>query len=255
MDKKSNPRIQLLNVEIDNITCDELLQRLHKGVLVTPNMDILLKHQTIREFHEADSKAEFSVCDSRIVYLCARLLGLRLKEVIPGSSFFPRYCDYHAANPAVKVFLLGAREGVAATARDKINARVGREMVVGAYSPPFGFEKDEAECSRIVRMINSSGANVVLVGLGNPKQSLFIQRFKNRMPGVDVWMALGATIDFEAGNIKRAPRICQKLCLEWFYRFCKEPKRLFRRYFIDDIKVFRLFLLQKLGRYRDPFAS
>ncbi len=68
-------------------------------------------------------------------------------------------------------------------------------------------------------------------------------------------MALGATIDFEAGTLKRAPRFWQKVGMEWLYRFLKEPKRLFRRYFVDDIGFFRLFAKQLLGRYHDPFEK
>ena len=107
---------------------------------------------------------------------------------------------------------------------------MGRRIVVGAHSPSYGFEKNEEENRQIYDIINRSGANVVLVGVGSSKQEKWIMRHKDRMPGVDIWMALGATIDFEAGNIRRAPKILQKLCLEWFYRFCMEPKRLFRRY-------------------------
>ena len=68
-------------------------------------------------------------------------------------------------------------------------------------------------------------------------------------------MALGATIDFEAGNVRRAPKIWQKLYLEWFYRFCKEPRRLFKRYFIDDMKFFWYFGKQLMGIYHDPFEK
>ena len=68
-------------------------------------------------------------------------------------------------------------------------------------------------------------------------------------------MALGATIDFEAGNIKRAPKIFQKLYMEWFYRFLKEPKRMFKRYFIDDMQFFYYFAQQLLGIYKNPFGK
>ena len=73
--------------------------------------------------------------------------------------------------------------------------------------------------------------------------------------GVKLFMALGATIDFEAGTLKRAPQFWRKAGMEWFYRFLKEPKRLFRRYFVDDIHFFRYFALQLLGCYRNPFAK
>lgn len=137
----------------------------------------------------------------------------------------------------------------------RINQSVGRQMVVGAYSPPYGFEKSEAESEKIVEILNASGANVVLVGLGAPKQEKWIHRYRRRVPGVKLWMALGATIDFEAGNVKRAPRWVQKICMEWFYRFLKEPRRMFHRYFVDDPVFFYYFLLQLTGLYKNPFAE
>lgn len=245
----------LLNVRIDNYTLQELLIKLDKGVLVTPNVDDIMKHQNDEEFHRYASMAEFSVCDSRIVQLMSKIAGKPLKEAIPGSSFFPAYCDYHAKDEKCKIFLLGAKEGVAAIAQEKINSRVGRSIIVGTYSPPFGFEKDEIECQNIVSILKRSGANVVLVGLGNPKQTKWIYKYKNSLPEIDVFMALGATIDFEAGNIQRAPKVMQRLALEWFYRFLKEPKRLFKRYFIDDMQFFWYFGKQLLGLYHDPWKE
>ena len=94
---------------------------------------------------------------------------------------------------------------------------------------------------------------MVLVGLGNPKQTKWIYKYKDRLPNIDLFLALGATIDFEAGNIKRAPKIVQKLALEWLYRLCKEPKRMYHRYLIEDMPFFWLLLKQKLGKYKNPF--
>lgn len=247
--------IEILNVRIDNFSQKELLEKLEKGVLVTPNVDDIMKHQHDEEFHRFASMAEFSVCDSRVIQLLSRLKGEALKEAIPGSSFFPAYCDYQAKNENIKIFLLGAKEGVAEIAKKNINTRIGREIIVDTYSPPFGFEKNEQECAHIVQIISHSSANVVLVGLGNPKQTKWIYKYKDQLPSVNVFMALGATIDFEAGNIKRAPLIFQKLALEWFYRFLKEPQRLFKRYFIDDMQFFYYFGKQLLGIYKDPFSQ
>lgn len=247
--------VHLLNVRIDNVTSEELLEHLNKGVLVTPNIDDIMKHQKDKEFHEDASKAEFSICDSQVVKLMCKLMGKPIKEAIPGSSFFPKYCDYHAKDENVKIFLLGAKEGVAEIAKKNINQRIGREIVVDTYSPPFGFEKDPKECQHIVELLRKTSANVVLVGLGNPKQTKWIYNYKDQLPNIDLFMALGATIDFEAGNIKRAPKIFQKLALEWLYRFCMEPKRLFHRYFVDDMKFFWYFFKQLIGVYKDPFAE
>ena len=244
---------KILNVEIDNLSQEELLAQLKHGVLVTPNVDQMVKMQHDREFYDITRRAEWVVCDSKILYLCTVLAGRPLKGVIPGSSFFPAFYEYHKNDTDCKIFLLGAMDGVAQKAMDRINNKVGRRMVVGAYSPSYGFEKKQEENEEIHRMINESGANVVLVGVGCPKQEKWIDAHKTQMPGVDIWMALGATIDFEAGNVKRAPRIWQKLYLEWFYRFLQEPQRMYKRYFVDDPKFFWYFLKQLLGAYKNPF--
>ena len=75
------------------------------------------------------------------------------------------------------------------------------------------------------------------------------------MPDVKILMSLLSTIDFEAGNIRRAPRWIQKICMEWFYRFLMEPRRMFKRYFVDDVKFFGHLVRQMTGRYRNPFEK
>ena len=245
----------ILNVEIQSITRQELLNRLTWGVLITPNVDHLVKLQSDREFYEVYKKAEWVVCDSKILYLLSKLLKHPLPEAIPGSSFFTSYYMYHKDDPSCKIFLLGAREGIAAKAMERINAKVGRQIVVGVHSPSFGFEKNEIECEELVDIMNRSGANVLLVGVGAPKQEKWIMKYRDRMPGIDVLMALGATIDFEAGTLKRAPLFWQKIGMEWLYRCLKEPKRLFKRYFIDDMQFFYYFTKQLLGIYKNPFGK
>lgn len=246
---------KILNVDILSLTQQDLLEQLDKGVLVTPNVDHLVKLQKDKEFYEVYQQAQWVVCDSKILYLLSKLLKHPLPEAIPGSSFFTAYYMYHKDDPDCKIFLLGAMDGVAQKAMDCINKKMGWRMVVGAYSPSYGFEKKEEENTAIYEMINKSGANVVLVGVGCPKQEKWIFNNKDKMPDVHIWMALGATIDFEAGNIKRAPQIFQKLYLEWFYRFLMEPKRMFKRYFIDDTLFFYYFAKQLSGIYKNPFGK
>lgn len=247
-------KVKILNVEIQNLTEQELLQQMKQGVLITPNVDQIVKLQKDREFYEIVKKAEWVVCDSKILLLCSKLLRSPLREAIPGSGFFPHFYMYHKDDEDCKIFLLGAMEGVAKKAMENINRKVGREIVVGAYSPSYGFEKKQEENEDIYKMINESGANVVLVGVGCPKQEKWIDTHKAQMPGVELWMALGATIDFEAGNVKRAPGWVQKIAMEWFYRFLMEPRRMFKRYFVDDPKFFWYLLMQMVGRYRNPIG-
>ena len=244
---------RILNVDVLSVTQKELLQRLDSGVLVTPNVDHLVKLQKDREFYDVYRKAEWVVCDSCILCRASKFLKDPLPEAIPGSSFFTQYYLYHKDDKDCRIFLLGAAEGIADKARENINRKTGRDIVVGSHSPSYGFEKNPAECEELVRIVNESGANVLLVGVGAPKQEKWIMAYKDRMPGVKLFMALGATIDFEAGTLKRAPVMWQRIGMEWLYRALKEPKRLFKRYFVDDMKFFWYFALQLCGRYRNPF--
>ncbi len=239
-------KVKILNIEIDNCSQVELLERLETGVLFTPNVDHLIKLQKDPDFVEAYNISNYRLCDSQFVLYASKLLGTPLQQKISGSDFFPAFYEFHKDNPDIKIFLLGAAPGVARKAQAKINRKVGRKMVVDSYSPPFGFEKDEAECQKIVDMINQSGATVLVVGVGAPKQEKWIYKYKDKLPAIKIFMALGATIDFEADNVKRAPKWMSEIGLEWFFRLSCEPKRLWKRYLVDDIPFFLLIMNQRL---------
>ncbi|NER28665.1 MAG: WecB/TagA/CpsF family glycosyltransferase, partial [Symploca sp. SIO1C4] len=198
-------KVNILNINIDNMLKSEVLKRLKYGVVFTPNVDHLVKLQKDTEFFRAYEAADYILCDSKIVYYISRFLGTPIKAKISGSDFFPAFYTYHKNNQDIKIFLLGARPGVAQKAQEIINDRIGRQIVVGSYSPSFGFEKNEAECSEIINLINNSEATVLAVGVGAPKQEKWICKYKSKLPQIKIFMAIGATIDFEAGNINRAP--------------------------------------------------
>jgi exopolysaccharide biosynthesis WecB/TagA/CpsF family protein len=247
-------RIRLLNVEIDNLTLKELLDRMRfGGFVMTPNVDLMMKLQRHQAFYQAYQTAEYRICDSQILMYVAKFLGTPIREKICGSDLFPAFYRYYSNDPDMHIFLLGAAEGVAKEAQGRINAKVGREMIVGAHSPSFGFERDPAECAAIVDMINASGATVLAVGLGAPKQELWITQHRHRLPNVKVFMAIGATINFEAGQVSRAPKWVSEVGLEWLYRLMCEPRRLWKRYLGDAIPFFWLVLQQRLHFYRCPW--
>ncbi|MCU0567423.1 MAG: WecB/TagA/CpsF family glycosyltransferase [Oculatellaceae cyanobacterium Prado106] len=248
-------RVKVLNTLIDNVSMSELLESLQRGVVFTPNVDHLVKLQRDREFAEAYHAADFKTCDSKILFYATQFLGVPVKEKISGSDLFPAFYWHHRRNPDIKVFLLGAREGVAAEAQRQINAKVGREIVIGVHSPSFGFEQNEAECQDIIDLVNQSKATVLVVGAGAPKQEKFIHKYKHKFKHVQIFMALGATLDFEAGNVKRAPKWISELGLEWLYRLLSEPRRLWKRYLVEGPSFFWLALLQKFNLYTDPFEG
>ncbi len=239
-------KVEVLNVQIDNLSRNELLDRLKKGVVFTPNVDHLMKLQHDLTFKQAYEVADYKICDSQIVLYASKFLGSPLQAKISGSELFPVFCDHHRDNETIKIFLLGGAEGIADRARDRINYKTGRNIIVESHSPSFGFEKDEVECQAIVRMINDSPATVLVIGVGAPKQEIWISKYKNQLPKIDIFMAVGASIDFEAGNKPRSPGWMSNLGIEWLYRLWCEPTRLWKRYLIDDVPFFWLIIKQKL---------
>ena len=247
--------VRILNTRLTPVSAEDLLERFAAGLVVFLNVDTLMKLQRSEDYARVCRQADFVMADGKILVLASRFLGTPVRHKVSGSDFLGAFCAHHRDDQDVRVFLLGAGPGVADRARERINARVGREVVVGAYSPSFGFERDPDECAAIVDLVNRSGATVLAVGVGAPKQELWIDRHRAAMPGVTRFLPVGATLDFEAGNIPRAPAWMSDSGLEWLYRLAHEPRRLWRRYLVEGPAVLRLIALQRAGRYRDPFAS
>jgi exopolysaccharide biosynthesis WecB/TagA/CpsF family protein len=240
--------VEILNVSIHNLSKAELLERLNSfgGFVVTPNVDHLMQFRKDPQLRAIYHQADYRVCDSKIIQFASQFLGNPIQEKISGSDLLPAFYNHNKDNDNVKIFLLGAQEGIANQAQENINQKVGRAMVVDVYSPPFGFETDEKECRSIIERINQSGATVLAVGLGAPKQEKWIAKYKSQLPKVRVFLAVGASIDFEAGHKPRAPQWMSEVGLEWFYRLMCEPTRLWKRYLVDGLPFFGLILQQKL---------
>ncbi|MBE9192475.1 WecB/TagA/CpsF family glycosyltransferase [Gloeocapsopsis crepidinum LEGE 06123] len=242
-------KINILNIEIDNLTKRELLTQLKSGVVFTPNVDHLIKLQKDKEFYTSYLMADYKICDSQILMYASKFLNTPIREKISGSDFFPAFYNYHKNNEDIKIFLLGAKPGIAKKAQQRINQKIGRNIIVGYYSPSFGFEHNNEECKEIIEVINQSEATVLAIGVGAPKQEKWLCRYKNSLPNINIFLALGATIDFEAGNLKRAPKWMCNMGFEWLHRLLSEPKRLWKRYLVEGLPFFLLILNQKLNSY------
>ena len=245
-------RVNLLNIDFDNLSLKELLRELKSGVVFTPNVDHVMKLQYDQEFFKAYQTADYKLCDSQILIYASKFLGTPIKEKISGSDFFPAFYTYHRNNEKIKIFLLGGQKGVAIRAQERINRKAGRNIVVAAHSPSFGFENDEKECAEIIDMIDKSGATVLAIGVGAPKQEKWIYKYKDSLPKINFFFAIGATIDFEAGNVKRAPKWMSEVGFEWLYRLFSEPHRLWKRYLVEDLPFFWLILKQKFKLHTAP---
>lgn len=247
-------RIPFFNTFVDNVTLKEAIQEVdrfvkktdHHAYVVTPNVDHIVKLQKDEEFLDLYNKADLILTDGVPLMWAAKLFGTPLKEKVSGSDLFPDLCK-HAAEQKQTMFFLGGLEGVAEKAKAELEQRYPNLQVVGTYSPPFGFEKDEVENQKIIDMINSLNVDILCVGVGAPKQEKWIYHNREKL-NVKVSLGIGASFDFIAGTVQRAPLWMQKVGLEWFYRTIKEPKRMFKRYFIDDMVFFPLMMKYKLKK-------
>ncbi|PCK09376.1 MAG: glycosyltransferase [Alteromonadaceae bacterium] len=248
--------VRILNIDVHNWEFDAFVEHLEEGVVVTPNIDHFVRLHNDPNFYECYQQYDHVVCDSRVVFLLMKLLfpSNNLVAQIAGSDLFPAYCEHHKNNTdKVKVFLLGGSEASVKAAQEAVNTRTNSQIVVGGYSPPFGFEGDPQELQKIIQLIEAAGTTALAVGLGSPKQENWIRENRDKLPGVKLFFAIGATIDFQAGEVSRAPRWMVNMGLEWSYRLMKEPKRMFKRYFVDDMPFFWFLLKQRLGLYKNPW--
>lgn len=250
------PRQALLNIQVDDLSMAELFGLLDRSgaVVFTTNPDHLYHLQRNPAFKAAYRAADVVTVDSHYVRWAMRLAGRPVQHRITGSDLMPAYCQHLAQQDGAKVFLLGAQPGVAQRARERINARLGREQVVGAHGPSMNFVNDDAEVAQVLDMVRQSGARVLFVGLGAPKQELFIARIRNLLPPEMVMVGVGATIDYEAGEVVRAPVWMRRIGLEWLHRVGTEPRRYLMRY-ARSSEFFWWMLLDRLGRYQDPLAA
>lgn len=240
-------RIKFLNTEVDNLTMEESINEIEKLVnkknpsyVVTPNVDHIVKLENDEEFKKVYKEADLILTDGMPLIWISKLKKTPIKEKVSGSDLFPRVCEM-AAKKGYKVFLLGAAEGIAVKAAENLKNKYEGLDIVGTYSPSYGFEKNNEEIEKIIDIINKAKPDILAVGLGAPKQEKFLYKYR-KILNVPISLAIGASIDFEAGNIDRAPKWMQKLGLEWFYRLCKEPKRMYKRYLVDDLKIIKLAL-------------
>lgn len=170
----------------------------------------------------------------------------KLTDRVYGPTLMLETLKATQGRPQFRHFLLGGRQSTLDKLSEVFAERFPGSAIAGMHSPPFG-EWPADEFDRVCEMIRASGANLIWVGLGCPKQEHWIARHKDRLPP-GVYFGIGAAFAFHAGEVKQSPPALQKLGLEWAYRLAMEPRRLFKRYFTYNT----LFLYHLLfGRMRD----
>lgn len=240
--RMNNNKIKLFGIDINPLTMQQTVQQVSNWIesnevnnhyVVTPNVDHVVNLQENTLFQQAYQEASLVVADGRPVVLASKLLDKPLPEVVPGSDLVPALFDYYqqTLQKPLRVFLLGAMPGVAERAAVAIHQQWPHVKVVGCYSPLFGFEKSETASLEICNMVSQHQPDVVVFGVGAPKQEIWSQQYSKHLNS-KVILCVGATIDFIAGEKPRAPQWMRKSGLEWLHRVASEPRRLLKRYFI-----------------------
>lgn len=239
--------IDFLGIRINSMTADEILdhvdyciQRRTPVQIVGVNVDQALRVIENEYANQIFDNAEIVFTDGMPIIWMARRLNRPIAEKIYGPDLMLLLCE-RAARKNYKIFLLGAGPGVAAKAAENLKRDYPELECVSTYSPPFGFEKKPEEIRKIVGILKKSGADQLFVGLGSPKQDIFIYENMKEY-NIPVSFSMDAALDFIGDNEKRAPRWMSDHGLEWFYRLIQNPKRFFKRYIVDDLKIFGYFL-------------
>jgi len=206
--------------------------RRDRGYVVTPNVDHVVRYQGDSAFRVAYAGAALCLADGVPVVWAARLVGARLRGRVAGADLLPALSEAAAAR-GLSIFLLGGGDGVAAAAASALATRFPGLRIAGTHTPPQGFGDDDAATAAAVAAVNAAGPDLLFVGLGSPKQELWVHGQWDRL-SAPVAVCCGAAIDYAAGTKTRAPGWMRGAGVEWIWRLAAEPRRLWRRYLVRD---------------------
>ena len=240
----------VLGMPVDAIDMAAALRRIEAAAagtqpfwISTPNLNFLANSLSDPDFRESLLLSDLCTADGMPILWIARLLGIPIKERLPGSGIFEELCAANLSRNPLTVFLFGGSEGAADSACRALNSEPGALKCVGSTYPGYG-GLDDLSSEETIEAINSSDAQFLTVALGATKGQAWLRRNHDRLH-IPVRAHLGAAINFRAGTVRRAPRTVQKLGLEWLWRIKEEP-RLWRRYWIDGCTLLRLLFTRVL---------
>jgi N-acetylglucosaminyldiphosphoundecaprenol N-acetyl-beta-D-mannosaminyltransferase len=234
-------RIMIGRVPVDVVTFEEALHRIDAlvekregGYVVTPNVDHVVLAEQNPRFLEAYEGASLSLVDGFPLLVTARLMKTPLPEKISGSDLTVPLMEL-AAKRGHRVYLFGAGPGVADTAAKKLVERFPELKIAGTDSPMIDVNAGPDARKEPMEKLKAAKPDIVLMALGAPKQEILMHLIKDEVKPA-VMLGIGATLDFIAGTVKRAPKWMSRVGLEWAFRMSQEPKRMFERYVIRDSK-------------------
>lgn len=228
-----------LGVEVTPLTMDKVIEKVEdtiiedkKAFIVAINPEKVIKAQNDKNLEKLINSADIKIPDGSGIVIASKLKKGEIKERVTGIDLMKEICKL-SGRKSYRIFLLGAKPGVAKRASEVLINSIDNIQIVGVHDGYFEMDKE------IVKLINDSKANIVFVALGSPKQENFI---KNNMDKINsnIFMGVGGSFDVICGDINRAPVFMQKIGAEWLYRLIKEPSRISR------VKVLPEFILKVL---------
>lgn len=224
------------------------------GYVCTPNVDYIVRAQRDPGFLDAIRGARLRVPDGMWIVYAARLAGLHLHGTVTGRLLVPAIAEA-APGRGLSIALFGSAMGVPERAAKALQERFAQLDVRAAISPPMGFKVGSPDDARWVRVLQAADPSVIFVGLGAPKQEIWMQRHAPDFPGT-VLVGVGQAFDVLAGIHREAPRWATRWGFEWAFRLAQEPRRLGRRYLVDDPWIFAWALRERIrGRGRTRSSS
>ncbi len=223
--------VRILGIDIDNIDINEagditkdLIEKSNKTckIVVAPNTEFIMLAQKDKEFYNILKNAELATPDSVGVMIGGKLQKKQFKERIPGQAYFRKVLEI-GEREGWTFYMLGGEDNIPKLAVEKLKKDYPNIKIIGYHE---GFFKQHSE-EDVIKEINELKPNVLFVAMGAPLQEKWISKHKNELQ-VDIAAGQGGTFDYEAGKIKRAPKIIQKLCIEWLWRLILQPTRITR---------------------------
>lgn len=254
----SFPRVNVLGVGVSAInmkqaleTIDKWIESQEKQYICVTGVHGVIECQQDISLLQIHNNAGLVTPDGMPLVWLSKLYGFQHVSRVYGPDLMLAVCE-HSVSLKYRHFFYGGNEGVPELLAEKLERRFPGLNVVGTYSPPFRPLTDEEE-STIVQKINEARADIVWIGLSTPKQERWMAAHVEKL-SVPVLIGVGAAFDFHAGIKQQAPLWMQRSGIEWLFRLLAEPKRLWRRYLINNPKFVTLILLQafKIHRYSMP---
>jgi len=243
-------RVNILGIDIHKVNMEETLKRIELFIkerkkscsVFTPNVNMITRSIKDEKLKHSLIKADLLVPDGMPLIWVSKILNTPLEEKVEGTDIFFNFCRI-ASSKNYRIFLMGAKEGIAQKAAIRLKKKFKNLNIIGTYSPLFGFEKDKDESDKMIKMLKDSDADILFMGISEGKGEKWIHKNKDNYK-IPVSIQVGASFDIAAGEKKITPVFIKNSGFSWLWRLIQEPRRLWRRYLVHDMKFFYYIVLQ-----------